>query len=591
MIIRVINKERARIVQANKQDVKYLKARLVAEKYQPRKGGGFMGIESAIEDMRYIPCTLLKRLKGIPNLKIENASLLYNPVPKPRISEGLESFGMEYPPYRWQLHTIHMMLSLPFGQFDLSMNAGKSYINYLFTLIRAMKGYKTLVVVPMKTLAIQMFKDFKGHSEHLNQATLDQIEGGYDTDVIYYNSRRVDSNIIIGNAASLGRMCAKDKNGNYLKPEHKEFFESIDYVIFDECHSLVSDTYYKNDSGYLKVLKCCKNIKGKYGYTGTTQDEEEDPIKKLLVEKYIGCVVYKVPAKELEEAGQSATPKYHSHVIEVSQEATEHFHKKLNEYGDMVRKGRVARCINVDNFIDTVPNNIAKKKIYDKKYWLTGNPTTLKNIEKSKPKKNVDFKILKYTETIAFNYSKLYWGTSKLYRNTVLSNILSHPPKENQLVFVDNLKDLHRLGELLSEKGRDVIKFYGDVKDAERVALMERMEEGEGLILVAMYQVMAIGVSIKKIHRLHYYSSCKRALRFMQSFGRIIRKHPTIPIVHIHDWSLKLWVEPTNRKPVKETKSNTKKFGYLYNHLIHRLHTLQKRLGYGYDRIVHKTDT
>jgi len=90
---------------------------------------------------------------------------------------------------------------------------------------------------------------------------------------------------------------------------------------------------------------------------------------------------------------------------------------------------------------------------------------------------------------------------------------------------------------------------------------------------------------------LHYYSSCKRALRFMQSFGRIIRKHPTIPIVHIHDWSLKLWVEPTNRKPVKETKSNTKKFGYLYNHLIHRLHTLQKRLGYGYDRIVHKTDT
>ncbi len=579
MIIEVINKYEAKLIQADKEDIKNINKHLVASKYVPRKGGGFVTSESGIENMLIIPTTLLRRLRGVPNVKIINGGILHNPIPKDKMIAALEAFGLEYPMHYWQSHTLNLMLSMPFGQYVLSMNAGKSYINYLYSLLRAMKGKKTVIVVPRLTLATQMFKDFVGHASFLTPQALEMLGGTYDVDCIYHGSRRVNSNIIIANSASLGIMSERDKDGNLVNPQYKEFFDSVDYIIFDECHSMVGAEHYKTDSDYLKFYKVCNNTKGRYGYTGT---EHSDPIKALLTDKYLGCIMYTVNAVELEEAGQSATPNYISNVILTTNEQSQLFYRKLDEYQKKVESGCVARCVDYKGFISTLPNTVKTINIYENKYWITAPHTKyLLGIEKSlegrENLKRYDYKILSYTETVAFNYSKLYWGGNSLFRDTVINNVLSHPPTENQLIFVDNLKDLHKLRDILLEKGREVVMFYGDLSADERMDIMKRMETEDGLIMVAMYHVMAVGVSIKKIHRMHLYSSCKEAIRFMQSFGRIIRKHPDIPIVFVHDWAIKLLPKD------KDAKKN--KYGYLFEHLKERLKTLNTRLGYTHTTI------
>jgi len=583
----VIDKDRAKIIKANKDEYSNTLKLLTENTYIP-SGEGYYVTTNCMNG-KYIPCTLLKRLSGINNLQIKNSGVLRRRVDKEKMLKALESFGLQYSLLYWQAETLHLMLELKFGRFDLSMNAGKSFISYLFCLMRAIKGYKTLIVVPKVTLATQMRSNFYENSQFLKAHVLDMLGGEFKVDTIYNKSERNKSNIIIGNAASLRNMAIKSKNKSHPDYENcKTFFDEIDYIIFDECHTMIGDGHYKKDSDYLKILNSCANIKSKFGYTGSPHIKGA---KSLLMDNHLGTIMYRASARELEDAGQSAKHIYEAHVIEIGEIDTKKFESKMEQYKSKVLNGNVATFFNHNNFIETLPKNIIVKRIYKDKYWALGDKKILKSVANRKDdsiSKKTDYKIVKYNESLAYNFSKMYWSVSEAYKNTILQNIQSHPPKENQLVFVDNLKDLYKLEEELKGIGREVIIFHGGVKAEDRPIIMNRLENGEGVILVSNYQLMSVGVSIKKLHRMHFYSSCKESVRFMQSFGRIIRKHSDIPLVFIHDWSTKLWASPskTNRK-YAESDYTTKKHGYLYNHQFHRLKTLKERLGYEYKRIVH----
>jgi superfamily II DNA or RNA helicase len=253
----------------------------------------------------------------------------------------------------------------------------------------------------------------------------------------------------------------------------------------------------------------------------------------------------------------------------MSAERTREYKIKESKYVDMLTKSQIAKFKDVDGFADHVKSmGVTVKKIYNTEYYAVAPKDTLKALEKSnKSKKKIDFRILKPIDTVRYSFFNQYWYSQPVYKNHITSVIRQHQ-SENQAVFFNNLKDLFLMQETLESLGITSRVFHGGVSVKDRDVIKREIEDKSGTVLLANYQVFSTGVSIKRIHRIHFFNGSKAFSRFLQSWGRVIRKHPEIPIVYCHDYSIRLH---------GTTKKST---GYSYQHYIERKKMLKYDLGY-----------
>ena len=559
MHLEIINNTKTKILKATSEEIKKLEILLTAKKFIPRSGGNsFTAHWSAIEKMKNFPTPLLGRLKGL-DIKVKGLDKVFRKTDKLALKKKLEQIGTPFTPHDHQLDVLNMMFGSSFGLYNISMNGGKSYINYLYAILRASQGLKTLIVVPRISLAEQMFNDFHEYASKLNgDFKLSVFPHGVEVDLIYNKSQRSpNANIIIGNSASLSNMV----------DETPSFFKSINYILLDECHTLIGNSTVK-DSQYMKVVKATP-YKGIYGYSGTIYDKKSEPIKALRSEAILGTCRYTVTAKELDEKGASATPIFTAHELTVSEELTQEYSKKSKNYIKLMSNGSIASFVNKEDILPYLKENgVLTKQLYKDKYYAIGLPKLLKSIKKYIPKKN-KYKILNKTESTKYNFFNQFFYNKPFIVDKLIDR-LSLNSNENQCVFFSNLADLFFVEKKLLNLGKDVVLFHGEIGVKEREEIKKRIETEDGLILLANYQVFSTGVSVKKLHRLHFFNPTKSYSRFLQSFGRIIRKHDDIPHVFIEDYYFKLHSESKSKDAL----------GFSYKHFIERQKFIEQDLGY-----------
>lgn len=68
-------------------------------------------------------------------------------------------------------------------------------------------------------------------------------------------------------------------------------------------------------------------------------------------------------------------------------------------------------------------------------------------------------------------------------------------------------------------------KISGSVDADERIQIKQEAEDESGVVIVATYGTMSVGVNIKRIHNIVLGSSYKSKERVLQTIGRGLRMH------------------------------------------------------------------
>jgi len=114
-------------------------------------------------------------------------------------------------------------------------------------------------------------------------------------------------------------------------------------------------------------------------------------------------------------------------------------------------------------------------------------------------------------------------------RNKIWLDIFKKiPQKENSLILLNHLAHIEKVKEYIEKNllDRKVFTITGSVETAEREITRKLTDSSEGIIIVASYGTMAVGVNIKNLSNIIFGSSTKSWVRCLQSIGRGLRLHP-----------------------------------------------------------------
>ena len=250
--------------------------------------------------------------------------------------------------------------------------------------------------------------------------------------------------------------------------------KDLDYVITDESHRFASEHT-------SEIVKGTMNSKYKFGFTGTLPD---DPTMKMTLIGLLGLPKTYVTASELIERGL-ATPILINAIVFKYTPQDKKIFKEVGQF-----------------------------------------PKQLKFI-KDHEKRN----------EFIINLS------SKLKGNSLL--LFSHTDHGKGL-FYDLMNKMHpdvevKNKDITGKKSFDFQRNYGiyflngadDAKTREKTRKI--LEQHDNAILIANYQILSTGVSIKKIHNLILASPRKSYTTVTQSLGRGMRLHPSKTIFTVYD--------------------------------------------------------
>lgn len=111
-------------------------------------------------------------------------------------------------------------------------------------------------------------------------------------------------------------------------------------------------------------------------------------------------------------------------------------------------------------------------------------------------------------------------------RNEVIDNLLTKL-EGNTLILVNHIRHGEELLRVLKHSTRDVVFIEGKVEVDARKDVVDRMENGNNVICIAMAAIFSTGVNIKKLHNIIFASGGKAFIRIVQGIGRGLRLHDT----------------------------------------------------------------
>lgn len=134
----------------------------------------------------------------------------------------------------------------------------------------------------------------------------------------------------------------------------------------------------------------------------------------------------------------------------------------------------------------------------------------------------------------AYN-AEVEWITSNLERNRPIVN-LANSLDNNSLILVDRLAHGETLLELFKDSDKDVVFIHGGVPQEERSALLERMENENNIVAIAMGAIFSTGINVNNIHNVIFSYGGKSFIRVVQSIGRGLRLHDDKDELTIYDY-------------------------------------------------------
>jgi len=159
--------------------------------------------------------------------------------------------------------------------------------------------------------------------------------------------------------------------------------------------------------------------------------------------------------------------------------------------------------------------------------------------------------------------------------NFIFSNIND---KENTLILCKHIEHLKLIEQYLIDNLDDKYKvcvIYGEISATKREELRKLMEIEDNMILVGTYQTMAVGINIKKIHNVVFFSSYKSKIKVLQSIGRGLRTHESKDQMILWDVVDDLRVK---------LRTGRLKNNYLFDHFEERLKYYDKQ-GFDYHNL------
>lgn len=243
--------------------------------------------------------TLLVQEYGADNVHVVDNRSDTDPLPDDYIIAKIRGLPIFNTIRDYQLDAILNGIHRPNGIFHMATGSGKTAI--LAGLIGAW-GKKTLVLVNKKDLADQLVEELCFYNGY-KRKDVGQMYGGKST----------IGEVTVGLVQTLSRggrsKAAKKK---------KQFLESVEMVIVDECHNAHAATY-------KKVLRKCKNASVRYGFSATPFNREIQPARyvkdrdsyvrgklvtdRLTLEGLFGPVIYRKTTRDLIDDGWLATPR------------------------------------------------------------------------------------------------------------------------------------------------------------------------------------------------------------------------------------------------------------------------------------------
>lgn len=233
---------------------------------------------------------------------------------------------------------------------------------------------------------------------------------------------------------------------------------------FDDFDAVIVDETHKVQSYSIKnILEKCTNANYRYGLTGTFP--KPGTLDRLTLMCYTGPLVNEVSASFLQ------------------------------------KRGFVAKCEVKVIELDYAPENV--KEAFHK---------LSKNTDPEERKK-------------VYNLEKRY-VTSSVDRLNMVTDIIGKSTK-NSLVLFHIIEHGEEMYKLLKKKCPEKSIYYvdGSISDTVREAFKKKMEQDEGVILVASFGTFSTGISIKNIHNIFFTESFKSEIIIRQSIGRGLRLH------------------------------------------------------------------
>lgn len=369
---------------------------------------------------------------------------------------ALNEKGEKFKPYDYQIEAAHRLIKYKKCTAEISTSAGKTLISFILFkyLFDTQSVKKILYIVPSVDLATQSIDKFQEYENFL-----------------FTHKKNWRAAVLTSKLNKAQKLALEDANfifGTYQSLRNKpyEWFSDFNAVLVDEAH-------HASNKSCKTILSRCQNLVYAFGVTGTFPKFPAKGYENLVIQSYIGPLIYEFTANRLINEEKRATP---IHIL--------------------------------FQFLDWATQ---KEK---RDMWL---------MRKNKDQEDIQAgsKILKEEEKfINANYTRLkYIGD------------LSIKIKTNLLVLFGDIKHGggKRVYEYIKENCEKYVYYVdGNTKSENREWIKQQMEDdaGQHTVIVASIGTFGEGIDIKNVGTIMIISSSKSERIVRQICGRGLRMSP-----------------------------------------------------------------
>ena len=206
-------------------------------------------------------------------------------------ADAYDDKGVRFKPYDYQIEATHKLLKYKKCTAEISTSAGKTLISFILFkyLFDTQAVKKILYIVPSVDLAKQSINKFQEYENFLK-----------------VHKKNWRAAILTSKLRKKEKLALNDANfifGTYqsLKNKPREWFEDFNAVLVDEAH-------HASNMSCKTVLSRCPNLIYTFGVTGTFPKFPNKGFENLMIQSYIGPLVYEFTTNRLINEEKRATP-------------------------------------------------------------------------------------------------------------------------------------------------------------------------------------------------------------------------------------------------------------------------------------------
>ena len=204
---------------------------------------------------------------------------------------ALNEKGEKFKPYDYQIEAAHRLIKYKKCTAEISTSAGKTLISFILFkyLFDTQSVKKILYIVPSVDLATQSIDKFQEYE-----------------DFLFTHKKNWRAAVLTSKLNKAQKLALEDANfifGTYQSLRNKpyEWFNDFNAVLVDEAH-------HASNKSCKTILSRCQNLVYAFGVTGTFPKIPEKGYENLVIQSYIGPLIYEFTANRLINEEKRATP-------------------------------------------------------------------------------------------------------------------------------------------------------------------------------------------------------------------------------------------------------------------------------------------